>query len=144
MKTQRTLVKIAGTNPTHNTWDRSPCLKARMPTTRAETERINAAIIKPNPATAPTFSLLASSMIGRITEVNIPSIGNINRVPKPRPIAHQAVLVFGFSLNLLIISFFIFLFYQTDPSWSLEPITRLLPGRDSDPDKRLQRPLSYH
>ena len=78
------------------------------PKAEEEIERISENIPAPNPITTPKFSLLAVSMIGRITAAKIPRNVGIKKVAKPRPIAQQAVFVFGFSLNLLIISFFIF------------------------------------
>jgi hypothetical protein len=53
------------------------------------------------PLAAPILSLVALSIIGRMTAAKVPSIGPIMNTLKPRPIAHQAILVLGYSLNLL-------------------------------------------
>jgi hypothetical protein len=49
---------------------------------------------------------------GRMTAVKKARKGPDNSVDNPSPIAHQAIVVFGFSLNVLIIGVFILLSYN--------------------------------
>lgn len=104
--------KIDGIKPTHIDHERSPLLKAKILQTKADISRINKIGIKPNPIRLPTFSLIVMSINGRITAANIPIIGPLKIMVKPSPIAHQATFVFGNSLNLLIIGFFILFFWK--------------------------------
>ena len=92
-------------------------MKARIETTRATTVKRSENINEINPINPPIFSLIALSIIGRSTEAKIPRIGPIKTVDNPSHIAHHAVRVFGFSLNLLIISFSIFIFYHFDANF---------------------------
>jgi hypothetical protein len=113
MKTPNEPIKITGTNPTHKAQERSPFLREIILVVSAETKSKSKKIIKIYPTAAPVFSLLAAlSITGRITVAKIPSIGTVNIVPKPRPIAHQAVFVFGFPLNLLNTSFSTLILYH--------------------------------
>jgi len=102
MKTQNTNTRTAGTNPNHNTQDRSSFLKAQKPVTSAEIERASARIPTTNPTVPPAFLLLnASSIIGRIALLKIHSAIKLPKIAaKPRPIAHQANFIFDFSLNV--------------------------------------------
>ncbi len=113
IKDQNRPFSIAGRKPNHKTQDLSPFLYPTNPNIMAETIVIIVIIIKPNPTVAPTFSLVAILKYGLMTVAKILSRDPRNKVDKPTAIVHQAIFVFGLSLNLLIITFSMYLLYHT-------------------------------
>lgn len=104
MNTQKAPTSMAGTNPNHNTQDRSPFRKAQILAIRAITGTVNVTTTKTNPIIPAIFSLITLLSIGLITAAKTPRVGPPNTiVPNPSPIAHQAAFVLGFSAKWLMI-----------------------------------------
>jgi len=98
-------------NPSHRTQERSPFLKAMIETTIAATAKRSENAIIPRESKKNIRPVIILDRVFRRAVKKLKN-GFVKTVDNPSHIAHHAVCVFGFSLNLLIISFSIFIFYH--------------------------------